>query len=152
LAHAVQVERDAARRFEDLMHSMASAGNSEVAELFRRLGEFSRLHLNDATSRAGFQALPALKASEFEWPDGTTPEATSWRGVDPNLGVLSALELALEGEERGLRYYAAIAASSTDPEVTRMAREFALEESGHVDELKRWIRRSQVNVSGGARR
>ena len=30
LAHAIQLERDAARRFEDLMHSMQTAGNREV--------------------------------------------------------------------------------------------------------------------------
>ncbi|HET9953569.1 MAG TPA: ferritin family protein [Polyangiaceae bacterium] len=142
LAHAVQLERDAARRFEDLMHSMHSAGNYEVEALFRRLGEFSRLHLKAATARSGFQSLPALQPHEFQWPEGTSPEAARWRGVDGALDVLSALELALEGEECGMRFYEATATSSGNPEVVRMAREFASEEADHVSELQRWIQRA----------
>jgi hypothetical protein len=142
LAHAVQLERDAARRFEDLTHSMQSVGNHELEALFRRLGEFSRLHLKAATSRSGFQTLPNMQPQEFQWPDGITPEAVSWRGVDGALDAVAALELALEGEECGFRFYRSIAESSENPEVVRMAREFANEEGEHVAELQRWIARA----------
>jgi len=145
LAHAVQLERDAARRFEDLGHSMQSAGNHDVESLFRRLGEFSRLHLKAATGRAGFQALPALTPEQFEWPEGTSPEAVGWRGVDGALDVRDALVLALEGEERGMRFYEGVARSSENPEVVRMAREFATEEAEHVAELRRWVERANQN-------
>lgn len=141
LAHAIQVERDAARRFEDLSHSMQSAGNQEVEGLFRRLGEFSRLHLKAAQARAGFQEIPALADSEYEWPEGLSPEAAGWRGVDSSLDVPMALELALEGEERGMLFYQHIASTSPDPQVVYLAREFAEEEFEHVRELERWIRR-----------
>lgn len=151
LAHAVQLERDAARRFEDLMHSMQSAGNREAEALFRRLGEFSRLHLKVAMARAGFQTLPALQAHEFQWPDGTSPEAAAWRGVDAALDVMGALELALEGEERGLKFYEVIADTSEDPEVSQMAREFRNEEAEHVAELNRWIERRGVHPGAAAR-
>ncbi|HET9934386.1 MAG TPA: ferritin family protein [Polyangiaceae bacterium] len=145
LAHAVQLERDAARRFEDLMHSMHSAGNYEVEALFRRLGEFSRSHLKAAMARSGFQVLPVLAPGEFQWPEGTSPEAAGWRGVDGALDVTGALELALEGEESGMRFYEAIARTSSNPEVTHLAREFADEEWGHVTELRRWIARATAN-------
>jgi rubrerythrin len=141
LAHAIQLERDAARRFEDLMHSMQTAGNGEVERLFGRLGEFSRLHLKDAMARGGFRTLPELGPGEFQWPDGVTPEAAGWQGVDSSLDVLGALQVALAGERSGWAYYQAIAAATHDPEVARMAESFALEEAQHVSELERWIAR-----------
>jgi rubrerythrin len=140
LAHAIQLERDAARRFEDLMHSMETIESRQVANLFRRLGEFSRLHLNDALSRGGFRTVPALSPSEFEWPEGVTPEAADWHGVDGSLDELGALELALVGERRGHAYYEAVAKQTTDPDVAVLAARFAEEEATHVAELERWIR------------
>jgi rubrerythrin len=141
LAHAIQVEHDAARRFEDLMHAMQSVGNRDVEDLFRRLGEFSRRHLESAMARGGFRELPKLKPNEYQWPNGITPEAASWTGVDSALDVQSALDLALAGERSGYEYYAAVAASTKDSEVAAMAREFASEEAEHVAELERWISR-----------
>jgi rubrerythrin len=148
LAHAIQLERDAARRFEDLMHSMVTAGNREVENLFRRLGEFSRIHLKEAMARGGFRTLPELAPGEFRWPDGVTPEAAGWLGVDSNLDVLAALQVALAGERSGWAYYEAIARDTKDPEVARMAALFAREEAQHVSELERWVARF-VSPSAG---
>lgn len=150
LKHAIQLERDAARRFEDLAHSMQSVGNTEVERLFRRLGEFSRRHLESAVARGGFRQLPELTNDEFEWPEGVTPEAASWRGVDSQLDALSALELALQGERSGMNYYEAIARTTRDAEVAQLARSFALEESQHVAELQRWITRASERVPSRA--
>ena len=119
LAHAIQLERDAARRFEDLMHSMQTVGNSEVENLFRRLGDFSRRHLKLAMARGGFRDIPVLSPVEFQWPDGVTPEAAGWHGVDDGLDVLGALRVALAGERSGHDYYDAIATGTGDPEVAR---------------------------------
>jgi len=141
LAHAIQLERDAARRFEDLMHSMQTVGNREVEGLFRRLGELSRMHLRSAMARGGFQSLPELSPDEFQWPDGMTPEAAGWHGVDAGLDVLGALQLALLGERSGHAYYATVAKTTGDPEVRAMSSSFALEEAQHVSELERWLTR-----------
>jgi rubrerythrin len=141
LVHAIQLERDAARRFEDLMHSMQTAGNREVEALFRRLAELSRKHLRSAMERSGFQSLPELAPEDFVWPDEMTPEAAGWHGVDDGLDVLGALQLALAGERSGQAYYAAVAKTTTDPEVLSMAREFAAEEAQHVSELEHWLAR-----------
>jgi rubrerythrin len=142
LVHAIQLERDAARRFEDLMHAMESVGNREVENLFKRLGEFSRRHLESAMARGGFRDLPVLSEDQFEWPEGLTPEAARWTGVDSTVDALRALELALAGERSGYQYYAAVASKTRDPEVARMAQAFAAEESQHVAELERWVARS----------
>ena len=141
LRHAIQLERDAARRFEELADSMRTAGNDEVERLFRRLGEFSRRHLELAVARSGFRDLPEISHDEFQWPDGITPEAALWTGVDGVIDARGALEVALEGERTGHAFYDAVAKQTRDPEVSRVAHSFAEEEAQHVSELERWLKR-----------
>ena len=141
LVHAIQLERDAARQYEDLSQMMQTAGNREVQVLFSRMGQFSRRHLADAMARGGFRELPVLAPEDFDWPDGSSPEAAGWQGVDGLLDVHTALDMALAGERSSHAFYAGVAALSQDPEVVRMAREFAQEESEHVQELSAWISR-----------
>ncbi|MBX3605876.1 MAG: ferritin family protein [Piscinibacter sp.] len=139
LAHAVALEREAARRYEELAAAMGTEGNRELALFFTRMAHYSRLHLSDAMARGGFRKLPPLAAHEYDWPDGTSPEMADWAGVDALMGVQEALRLALDGERRGHAYYALIAASTADAELQRIAQAFADEESEHVRELERQL-------------
>src|ERR1017187_5236056 len=52
LSYAVKVEEDAAVHFEHLGKVMEACGNKDVAELFRQLGSYSRLHLQEAKAKA----------------------------------------------------------------------------------------------------
>lgn len=139
LAHAVQLERDAARRYEELSAAMATDGNRELKTFFARMAHYSRLHLAQASARAGFRDLPPLRPDEYEWPDGTSPETADWVGVDAQMDGRDALRLALDGERRGHAYYAAMAATTTDAELRAIASEFAAEEAEHVAELEKLI-------------
>lgn len=141
LAHAIQLEFEAARRYEDLKVSMHTIGNKEAEAFFERMAEFSRLHLRDALRRGGFREIPKLAEDEWQWPDGVSPEQAAWAGVDGFIDEMTAYHLALDGEERSHLFYAAIAAATGDPEVRRMAHEFAQEESEHVAELEKIIHR-----------
>jgi len=141
LAHAVALERDAARRYEDLAAAMGTEGNRALKDFFVQMAHYSRMHLKEAEARAGFHPLPALTAEQFRWPDGVAPETADWAGVDAFLDVRGALELALAGERRGHAYYAAMAATTQDVEVRRLAAEFAAEEAEHVAELERRMAR-----------
>ena len=141
LAHAVELEREAARRYEELADNMRTDGNATVEKFFRKMAAFSRKHLGLAIERGGFRQVPALTADEYVWPDGISPEQFDWIGVDCMIDTKNALELALDGERRGHAFYAGIASSTTDPEVKIMAREFAEEEAEHVAELEKWIGR-----------
>ncbi len=137
LAHAIQLEREAARRYEELAEAMSTEGNRELRSFFARMAGFSRKHLGDAMARGGFRELPRLKAEEYRWPEGTAPETAGWEGVDALMDPREALRLALESERRGHAYYATIAATSPDPEVRALAAEFTAEEAAHVKELER---------------
>jgi rubrerythrin len=141
LAHAIQLEFEAARRYEDLKASMHTIGNKEAEAFFARMAEFSRLHLKDAMRRGGYREIPKLAAHEWQWPDGVSPEQAAWAGVDGFIDARTAYRLALDGEERSQLFYAAIVAGTTDPEVRRMAREFAQEEQEHVAELEQIMAR-----------
>lgn len=139
LAHAVQLERDAARRFEDLSAAMNTEGNRELHRFFARMAHFSRKHLAEASARAGFRELPPLAPHEFEWPDGMSPETADWAGVDAQMGPREALELALTSERRGHAYYAGVAAATPDAELRAIATTFAEEEAEHVAQLERLL-------------
>jgi hypothetical protein len=60
LAHTVRLEQEAALRFEKLADAMQTAGNGGVAQLFKSLAHFSRLHLADAKARSEFREVPEL--------------------------------------------------------------------------------------------
>ena len=137
LAHAVRLEAEAARRFDELADMMATHGKNDVEALFRQMADFSRLHLEEAMARAGFRYITDLPEDGYDWPDGESPEAASWWGVDAFMDTRDALELALESERRGLAFYQGIAEDTSDPRVAAMATEFAEEEEGHVVQLER---------------
>ena len=139
LVHAIQLEREAARRYEELSASMVTDGNRELQSFFGRMAFYSRKHLAEAQARGGFRDLPALQAHEYEWPDGTAPETAGWEGVDALMSPSEALNLALVSERRGHAYYATIAATSGDPEVRVLAQQFAVEEAAHVMELEKRV-------------
>ncbi len=139
LAHAIRLEEEAANRLGDLAHAMKIYGNHDSAAFFGKLAHFSRLHLAQARARAGYHDLPELKAHEFEWPDGESPEATSMEASHYLMDLDYAMQLSLESEQRGFDFYDGIARTTEDPEIRTMAVEFAAEEAEHVAELKRWM-------------
>jgi rubrerythrin len=145
LAHAIALEGDSARRYEELSAAMETQGNPEVVRFFERMAHYSRLHLQDAIERGGFHRPPRLRPEEYRWPDGCSPEAAGREGVDGFLDVARALALALDGERRSHAFYANIAAMTTNPRVRTLAGEFASEEADHVAQLEAELARLPVD-------
>jgi rubrerythrin len=139
LAHTIRLEQEAARRFEQLADAMLTSGNREAGQLFKRLAHFSRLHLAEASARAGFRDIPALDAPEFEWPDIESPESAAIWAADPFIGREQALQVALDAESAGLAFYQGILNTTKDAEIRRFAEAFVAEEGQHVAELERWL-------------
>lgn len=139
LAYAIKLEEEAMLRFGELADSMETYGNSEVAGLFRRLSEYSALHMGDAKARAGFRVIPEMSPQDFHWPQGESPERAAIWGADPFLARDEALEIALEAEKAGLGFYSHVLETTADPEIRALATEFVAEEKEHVAELEKWI-------------
>lgn len=146
LAYAIRLEQEAALRFGQLADAMATAGNREVMELFRRLSEYSALHMTDARARAGFRTLPSVNSVDYIWPDIESPESAVIWAADPMIGRDAALAVALDAEKAGLAYYQGILESTRDPEIRALAMEFVNEERMHVSELQRWIAAASEKV------
>jgi rubrerythrin len=138
LAYCIKLEQEAAMRFGLLADAMESSGNQEVAKLFRRLADYSRLHLADARARSGFRSIPAMKPADFTWPGLESPETAAIWAADPMIGREQALEIALDAEAAGLEYYKNIFDTTDDQEIKALAKEFVAEESSHVAELRKW--------------
>lgn len=141
--YAVKVEEEAAVHFDELAGAMASVGNEEVAKLFRQLAGYSRLHWEQTKAMACELPYVEHLPPDYVWPDQVTPERTELWASDPNLSRLDALKAALQGETRGYEFYYAVAGTSTNPEVTAVAKEFVGEEAEHVKILEAWIAREE---------
>ena len=139
LAYSIHLEQEAATRFGQLADAMESSGNDEVGMLFRRLADYSRLHLADAQARSGFREIPAIKNGDYVWPGLESPETAAIWAADPLIGREQALEIALDVETAGFEYYKNILEATDDPEIKALAKEFVAEESGHVADLQKWI-------------
>lgn len=139
LAHAVALEQEAAERYAELADAMEVHNNQEVAELFRKLSAFSKLHLDEVKAIAANYDLPQLKPWEFQWTDGESPESAPSDRTHYMMTPYHCLQLALFNEKKGHVYYADRAHRATDPEVKKFAQLFADEEAEHVVMLEKWI-------------
>jgi len=139
LAYAIKVEEEAALRFGELADAMFASGNREAGKLFRKLSEFSRLHLADARARAGFRDIPVMMPAEFAWPNYESPERAALWAVDPMIAKSEALLVAYDAEKRGHAFYRSVLDATDDPEIRALAAEFVAEEAEHVQWMERWI-------------
>lgn len=140
LAHAIALEREAAERYLELADMMEAHRNDDVSTLFRDMVRFSNLHHDSIVERAQGIELPKLRTWEYRWTQ--PPEAGCEEAFDPLLQAFNALRYARENEVRAMEYYSTVGLCSTDPEVKRLASEFAAEETEHVEALDDWLART----------
>ncbi len=150
LAHAVELESEAAERYDELADSMKVHNNLEVAGLFSDLARYSRIHRDDVKGAAAKHGpLPKVAPWEFDWnhtPE--SPEAAAFENAHYLMTPYHALMMALTCETQGQAYYAAVASETKDPEVAALAREFADEEGGHAELVRNWLKRHPAPPEG----
>ena len=143
LAYAIKLEEEATLRFGQLADAMQGYGNKDVGSLFRRLSDYSRLHLADARARSGFRDIPVMSPDSYQWPDVESPETAAIWAADPFLAKDEALEIALASETAGYEFYKSVHDRTDDPEIRALAAEFVAEEAEHVQVLEAWITREE---------
>ncbi|MFO1119225.1 MAG: ferritin family protein [Rhodospirillales bacterium] len=149
LGYSIKVEEEAAAHFDELGEAMESCGNAEVAKLFRQFAGYSRLHWEEAKSKAATRDVAPNIPDEHMWPTLETPEQTSLWAGDASMSRRDALKAALDGERNGFDFYHHIAETARDPEIRALAKEFADEEAEHVQILERWIARERLQPQVG---
>ncbi len=138
LAHAVALEAEAVERYDELADAMEVHNNMEVADLFRQLAKFSRLHLAEVKETAKGVELPHLKPWEYQWHSAEGPESAPMERTHYRMTPYHCVHLALANERRGHQYYADLAYKAKDAEVKKLAQQFADEEAQHVVMLEKW--------------
>lgn len=139
LAHAYAIEREAEERYVELGDQMETHNNPAVAEIFRKLARVEGLHALQILDQVGEQELPHIPPWEYSWRGTESPEAIDAGDVHYLMTPHHALGLALRAEERAFRFYNAIAATQKDPDVRKLAEEFAEEEREHVRLVMEWL-------------
>ena len=140
LAHAIAMEHESAERYLELADMMETYGNNDVSALFRQMNHFSLMHRDSVKQRAGDMELPKMKSWQYRWT--SPPEMGDEDAFDRELDAFSALRYARDNEMRAKNFYQSVAETSEDPEVQRLATEFASEEQEHADALDGWIART----------
>ena len=142
LAHAIQIEREAALRYAELGERMRDLGNDVVAELFLRLARLERVHLGELERRAVGKKLPTIARGEYAWLEDRGPETAAHDLVLNLLTPHSALRVALEAERRALAFFEAVRARAADPALAALAGQMAAEEGVHVAWVQSALRRT----------
>ena len=141
-AHALALEIEAAERYDELADAMEVHNNADASVLFRNMARFSRKHADEVRGRAANVKVPHFAPWEFKWNGPEGPESAPVERTHYMMKPYHCLVLALHNERRGQEYYAQVAAEATDPEVRRLAKEMADEESEHVVMLEDWLKKT----------
>ena len=142
LAHAIEIEREAAERYAELGERMRDLGNDMVAELFLRLARLEKAHLQELERRAVGKKLPTIARGGYAWLEGHGPETVAHDVVLNLLTPHSALKIALEAEKRALAFFESVRARTADPALAALAGEMAAEEGVHVAWVQSALRRT----------
>lgn len=140
LAHALELENESMERYEQLADSMEIHNNPEVAELFKKMAGFGERHAAEVLEHAAGLELPRIPPWDFKWTGAESPENQDFDEVSYLMTPCQALRISLLNEKIGRDFYAEVAKTTGNPEVRRLAEEFATEESEHVGLLEQWMR------------
>jgi rubrerythrin len=138
LAYSVTLEEEAAARHDELADMMDVHNNPGVAETFRKLAHYSRLHAAEIREHSKGRSLPKIAPWDFEWDGAEAPETGDIDQVNYLMNTAHALRLAMENEQRAPDFYAEIARDAPAAEVRALAAEFAAEEKEHLELLEEW--------------
>ena len=139
LAYSVALEEEAAERHDELADMMEVHNNPGVAETFRKLAHYSRLHAQEIRDRSRGSDLPRIAPWDFGWETMEGPETADIGEMNYLMNTAQALQVAMGNEQRAHDFYFAISEESPDAEVRAVAAEFADEEKEHLALLDKWL-------------
>lgn len=139
LLHAYTIEREASDRYLLLGDQMSAHNNPAIADLFYRLATIEGRHADEIRARMQGMTIPERKPWTFQWLTPESPEAADITDAHYLMKPYHALKLALMGEEQAHRFFSAVAEHSRDPELRRLAEEFAGEELNHIEMVKKLL-------------
>jgi len=139
LALSMLLEFESADRLRELSSVMRQHHSDELAQLLDKLAGFSDLHGSEIQELSEGHVLPDLATMGVSWEGLEGPETTMYESINPDMNPYDVLQIALRNEIKGQDFYTNISLHSPDPEVRKLAAEFADEENEHVMMMQQWI-------------
>lgn len=151
-AVATAMEREAARRYDQLAERMDDIDVPDLAALFRRLKAMESEHEEGIQAWATRAEVAPEQRLTFTWDmaEGIGETALADAGGAESLTSYKALQLAVRNEERAFAFYANVAAKSSDSTVREYAERMADEELHHVALLRLERRHAWRAEHGGS--
>lgn len=143
MLQALAIEREAVARYEELADMMATHNNREVAELFRRMAGYERLHVEHILAEMGWAEDMVTPRQGGMWTTPESPEAVPIEEMHYLMQPWHALQLALAAERRAQGFFAMLAAGARSEGVRRAAEQMRDEEAEHVALVESWLGRVQ---------
>lgn len=141
---ALQAEREAIRRYSQLVTAMKAGNNNSAAALFERMVSEEKQHehlLIKWMKHEGLQENPAI--APVKWRDPQVSTIYDEEARDPDYSTpYKALAFAVHNEEIAFRFYTQVAADSVNETVRKYAEILAREELGHAALLRAERRRA----------
>jgi rubrerythrin len=139
MAQALQMELDAAQRYNEFADMMEIHNNLEVAQWFRKMALIEDKHATQIMKEMGWTQAPQplLRAPLFEGFE--TPETAAVEEVHYLMRPWHVLQIALANEERAERFFAQLASLATVDSVREAALALQQEEAEHVQLVKAWM-------------
>jgi rubrerythrin len=131
-AHALAMEREAAKRFAELEQLMRDTGIEHVAEEFGKIGREEKEQYELLALGTAGRELPEVGGWEYSW-HFLGPEADR---VETPTNAREAIAFALRTERRTQHFYGDVAENALDEAVRAFAAEMAADERRHVLRLE----------------
>jgi rubrerythrin len=136
-AHALELEREATKRFAELERYMRDAGLQHVADELESIGREEREQYELLAIGTAGRELPRPSAWEY---------AAHYLGPQADVvrkprSAREALLLAISVERRTQNFYVDVAENTTDDAMCALAVEMATDEGRHIARLERLLAR-----------
>ena len=137
MAQALNMERDAAARYNELADAMDTHNNPDVAKLFRTMAGYEAKHAQRIMEEMNWVDVVALPPGA--WPAMESPESVPIDAVHYLMHPWHALQLALAAEQRAEAFFGDLARQAGSDDVRRSALEMQAEEREHVQLVQAWL-------------
>ena len=123
MAQALQMELDAAERYNEFADMMETHNNLEVAQWFRKMAEVEGKHADKIMSEMGWSEAPSALRTAPLMTGLEAPESASDAELHYLMQPWHVLQLALANEQRAERFFAKLASLATVESVRKAALE-----------------------------
>jgi rubrerythrin len=137
-AHALAIEREAARCYREFQEHFADHGEEVLAGLCGNLAHFEQDHYKLLVERSKGMTLPDLPPDRYRWLETGPPESVDHNLVYRMTTPRQLLEIALKAERGAKRFFEWVAGTTASAEIHALAEEMAKEEAEHVQ----WVTRA----------